>query len=378
MVWLFVLVLLLIPGRTAWAQPADEISQDILARERRLGQALQANDRPTMEALLAPEYVLRGFPDVPRDRWIANAIDLCWGKTFELTDFDTRRDGDTIIASFIFTFDQDPVTCKPAVLRSLITDVWARAGGEWRLLLRHTSAATRPDSPDSLGQQFAAVPEPPPVWQLDSELSFVATGGNTDTQTLGTAGDLRHRQGRWNSTARGSFVRSTAGGIESARALLLEVRPGRELTPRLTLFGRTGFRRDLFAGIESRLAYGAGLAYRVIDNRRQELQVEGGGGYDRERRLGAAELRFGTVQGRLNYRWRVSPSLTVDNAAAVAADPQDAGNWRGSNKASATVSVSRMLSLKLSHALEYLNEPVPGFRQIDTITSVGLVVTLRR
>ena len=44
------------------------------------------------------------------------------------------------------------LTCMPAVLRSLITDVWARVGGEWRLLLRHTSAATRPDSPDRLRQ----------------------------------------------------------------------------------------------------------------------------------------------------------------------------------------------------------------------------------
>jgi len=107
----------------------------VLVREQTLTAALQADDRSTLEAVLDRAFVLRGYPDVPREVWIKNAIDLCWGRTFQLDDFAVRRDGDLAIASFVLTFDQDPVTCQPATLRSLLTDVWARDGGEWRLLV---------------------------------------------------------------------------------------------------------------------------------------------------------------------------------------------------------------------------------------------------
>lgn len=370
------LALFLLSAAAAAAQPAD-LAPPILEREQRLAQALQANDRPALEAILAPDYVLRGYPDIPRERWIANAIDLCWGKTFELSEFAAKQDGETIVASFIFTFDQDPATCQPAVLRSLITDVWTRReDGEWRLALRHSSAATRPG--ESVAQQFATVPEPPPVWQIASELSFVATGGNTDTQTIGTTTNLQHDQGPWETTARGAFVRSSAGGVESARSLLLEARPGYDVTPRLTFFGRTGFRRDLFAGIDARWAFGLGLAYEVLTGPAHTLRVEGGAGYDREKRISAPVLRNASAQTRAAYRWRFSPLFSVDVEGSASADPVDAANWRGSNKASATVAINRALSLKVSHSLEYVNEPVPGFRQTDTLTSIGLVIDFRR
>lgn len=68
----------------------------------------------------------------------------------------------------------------------------------------------------------------------------------------------------------------------------------------------------------------------------------------------------------------------LGDEAGVSIDLNNAGNWRGSNKASLTVAMTRVLSVKLSHTLEFVNEPVPGFRKLDTITSAGLVVNLER
>jgi putative salt-induced outer membrane protein YdiY len=370
------LLSILVAAQTAMAQPPD-VETQILDSEALLASALQTDDRSTLERLLDPAFVLRGYPDVSREIWIRNAIDLCWGQTYSLDDFSVRRDGSLAIAGFVMTFDQDPVTCQPALLRSLITDVWTLDAGEWRLLVRHSSGATT-EGASSIPQQFATVPEPPPVWQVDGELSLVATSGNSETQTVGTTADVKHEQGGWSSTGRTAFVRTSARGIEQARSLLLEARPGRQLTPRLTLFGRAGFRRDRFAGIDSRIAFGTGLAFEILDTPTRQLTVEGGAGYDREKRIGAAELRFQTAQARVRLRWQLAPGVTLDEEAGSAADPGDAGNWRGANKASVSVAINSLLALKLSHALEYLNEPVPGFERLDTITSVGLVLALRR
>lgn len=355
-----------------------DVAMEVLAQERRLAQAFQQRDRVVLERLLAQDYVLRGFPDVPRRQWITNAINLCWGKTFDISRFDAQPEGDRVVASFVFTFDQDPMTCRSVTMRSLITDIWVNVDGEWRLKLRHASGVAAPNSPEAVRLQFALVPPPPPVWQLESEFSFVATNGNSSTQTIGTTADLRHKKGPWDTTARGAFVRSTADGLESARSMLLDLRPGRVIAPGVTAFARSSFRRDLFAGIERRIALSAGIAQLLVQHPRHNLQFEGALGYEREGRVAVPELRFASAQGRLTYRWRVTPTVNTSTETTITGDLERAGNWRASNKASATFTVSRALSLKLSHQLEYLHEPVPGFMRLDTITSVGLVVTIRR
>ena len=360
-----------------WAQ-VPSVGEQLREREHALATALQANDRTSLEAILDTDFILRGTPDVSREEWIARAIAYCWGQTFILDEFTARDESGSPVASFVMTFDQDPITCEPATVRSLITDIWVRRGSEWRLLVRHSSGVTEGGRVASLQQQFAVVPARDPVWQLESELSFVATSGNTDTQTIGTASDLVHRTERWQTTARASFVRSIADGLESARALLFEARPGRKLTPRLTVFARGGFRRDRFAGLDQRVSMGSGLAYNLLDRPDRTLQIEGGVGFDRERRVNAPQLSFVTAQARGLFRWRIAPTILLTDEPAASTDVENPGNSRGSNKASLTVSLNRTLSLKLSHGLEYLNEPVPGFRKLDTVTSVGLVITVER
>ena len=84
----------------------------------------------------------RGAPDVPRATWIANALSMCWGDRYEISDFAlVRNDADTIVASLVLTTAMDPVSCAPATVRSLVTDVWVRQDGRLRLALRHSGAA---------------------------------------------------------------------------------------------------------------------------------------------------------------------------------------------------------------------------------------------
>jgi putative salt-induced outer membrane protein len=360
------------------ARQPDPVENEVLELEHSIARALADRDRAALDALLASEFVLRGRPNLTRETWLSNAVTFCWGRTYELSDFMSRRDGGTMIVTFVLTFSQDPLTCQRATLRSLVTDVWVRESDRWQLLIRHASGTGLPTDPSGVRAQFTTVPGPPPVWQIDAELSFVSTSGNTDTQTVGTTSELRHQKGSWNTTARGVLVRSTASGVESARSTFLELRPGHRVSPRLTVFGRVGFRRDRFAGITARLNFNTGLAYHILQDRRRDLQAEVALGYDRERRVASPEVQFAAAQTRLTYVQRFSPTLSFTDEGAVVAAVDDVDNWRGSNKASIIVGMSRSLSLKLSHQLEFVNQPVPGFGRLDTITSAGLVVTLRR
>lgn len=83
--------------------------------------------------------MLRGAPDVGRETWIRNAVAMCWGSQYEISDFAVRgHAGDTAIVSLVLTTYEDPATCEPAIIRSLLTDVWIRQPNGWRLVLRHS------------------------------------------------------------------------------------------------------------------------------------------------------------------------------------------------------------------------------------------------
>src|SRR5436190_15308045 len=118
------------------AVPSDD--PDIVALEQRLFRAIEERNRLALEDLLSDDYVLRGNPDVSRAGWLDDAVTLCWGPRWDLQDLTIQEHGDIQIASFILNFYRDPLTCRNATLRSLITDVWERRDGRWRLVVRHS------------------------------------------------------------------------------------------------------------------------------------------------------------------------------------------------------------------------------------------------
>lgn len=342
---------------------------ELRAAEEQLATALIEDDTAAFERLLAEGFVLRGAPDVDRATWMKNAVDLCWGERFEIADLSvTSLTTDTAVVSLVMTTMADPVTCEPAVVRSLLTDVWVRRPGGWRLSLRHSGPAG-----DSVSAQFAQSDPPPPLWERAAELSLVATGGNTDTRTLGVGGSVTWRPGDWVTRARTTYVRSATAGMDTAESLTADLRQSRNLTPRLDVRAGAVYLVDRFAGIDRRITVDGGLGWVAIDAKPHSLKLDAGAGVTNELRLDGTELTFpvGTIDGL--YRWQLSRTSELTEQAVYSADLSDAGNWRLRNVVNVTVALSRLLSFKVSHELRRNNRPVVGFGTTDTVLSVALV-----
>jgi putative salt-induced outer membrane protein YdiY len=351
-------------------------AEDVRRLESRLVEALHARDRDGLDALLSADNVLRGAPDIERETWLRNAVALCWGDRSDVDGFRAIRHGDVVIASFDLTFYVDPGTCRPAVLRSLVTDVWVRENGEWKLKVRHAGAP--PASPDDIAAQYGAVPEPPPTWEATGEFSAVATGGNTSTRTLGLNARVTHRSGRHQTAINTRFLTSQVDDITSARALMVEGRHGLDVTRRFQVFGDASHARDRFAGIDDRVAAGAGGAYTLSAPARQTFTLEGGLGWTLERRLRLATQQYATATGALHYQWTIRPGTDLRDDVTAHADLESARNWRTSNTMALTVTLTRVLSLRASHAIEYRHTPVVGFGRADMRTAIALVFSIAR
>jgi putative salt-induced outer membrane protein len=362
---LIVAALLLLPVMAVAQDPEAELR----AAEEQLAAALTKKDRDAFERMLAPEFVLRGAPDVDRDTWIRNALGMCWGETYEITDFAVRgRTVDMAIVSLVLTTEVDPVTCEPAIIRSLLTDVWALQPDGWRLALRHSGPVG-----STIAAQFARTDPPPPRWERTAELSLVATGGNTDTQTLGAGGSIVYRPGDWVTRARVAYVRSATEGIDTAESLRADLRQSREFSPRMDIYARVAYLADRFAGLDHRTTVDAGVGWVVLDEAPHSLKLDAGAGFAREARLTEPDATFAIGTGSAMYRLRLNRTSDFTEQLRLTADLGDAGTWRLDNAAALTVTMTRVFSLRVAHELKRNNRPVAGFRATDTMLAAALV-----
>jgi putative salt-induced outer membrane protein len=365
------LTLMVEPGRDA-VQIADEL-EFFHERETALFQAIHDRDRDALDALLAPEYVLRGSPDVPREEWLKNAVAMCWGRA-AIADFHVRRHEATAVVSFVLTFDQDPATCQPALLRSLITDVWHERDGRWQLAVRHSGP---PGDGRGIAAQFSVVPRVPPVFEAKAELSMVSTGGNTSTRTIGAAADAIHRGRRTTTSGRIAFVRSVTDDLENARSLIATARQGWQLSSRTEGFARGEYLRDLFAGVEHRATGEGGVSFSP-SAAPHALRIDVGIGGTTETRIAADDRRFAGASATVAYRWTPAPVSELVAESSVTADLQRGENWRSANSVSLLVVMNRIISARVAYTLRYLNDPVPGFRRTDTTASMAIVLSYAR
>jgi putative salt-induced outer membrane protein len=214
---------------------------------------------------------------------------------------------------------------------------------------------------------------PPPVWSGKAEASFVSTTGNTDVQTIGAGFELDYKKDVWDGLAKGTFVQGKTDGTTTARTIAGELRGGRHLSPRFELFVEGDYFKNEFAGIDRRLSGVGGGAYSVVKTPAQELKLQAGVGYTKEDRLTGGDKSFANGQAGLLYKIKLSSTTDLSEEFAYVESFKDSSDWRIANTFSISVAINKVFSLKASHNLAYLNEPVPGFGKTDTITTVALV-----
>jgi putative salt-induced outer membrane protein YdiY len=225
------------------------------------------------------------------------------------------------------------------------------------------------------GIGFAQQPPPPKPREAKAEFALVSTSGNASAQSIGAAAQVIFRPPRWELDAQTTFVRNEAEDVVSAKSFAARGRAGRVITPRLQAFGQHGYLRDLFSGIVHRNLTEGGLSYLVLQAGRNTLYADAGLGYLKERRTIGSSLSTPTAGTGARYKLRFSETSDLTDELSMSFDLADDGTWRLQHAIALTARVAAPLSLKLSNLLRYVDEPVAGFDDTDTITSAALVLS---
>lgn len=219
--------------------------------------------------------------------------------------------------------------------------------------------------------------EPPqPTWSGKIEFSFVSASGNSSARTLGAAGELDYHPDGWQITSRESFIRSTSDALVTAQSISSESRVSHHIAPRVDGYGQLDFLANRFAGIDSRVATDGGLAWDLLTNPHgQTLQVTAGLGYSHENNLDDGTKAFATGNTGVQYVWHLSKTATISEDGLFTASLVSRPDWRARNTLAVSAALNSIFSLKLSHRIDFVNEPVPGFRKTDQLTSAAIVAS---
>ena len=225
-----------------------------------------------------------------------------------------------------------------------------------------------------------AVARARPVTKVDpvkgkAELSYVSTGGTTSTQTIGTGGEVILSTGPWRLESRGSYLRTRTDDIVRARRITGQVKSARKVGDRAELFARGTYLRNTFAGIDHSMDGAAGVTALLIQSQPQRLSIDSGFGYIGEDRTRGRGRYLGTFDMGVRHHWEFSRRNRISNDASLKTDVERTSDWRVSHVAALQAALNAVLALKLSHEVNYRNEPVPGFTRADTVAAASIVAT---
>jgi putative salt-induced outer membrane protein len=213
-------------------------------------------------------------------------------------------------------------------------------------------------------------------WSDEAEVSYVDTGGNTETTSLSAKNLLKYTfsekiEGAWKLAA----LYAETDGEKTAESYSSELRANYLFTKRLYVAGIVGWEKDEFAGIDNRYYIGPAVGYKFLTGPKHFLLGETGIDYVKEEYTDNTDNDFarGRVYGE--YEYAFSEKTKFKETLEYLHDFDDSDNYNINSETSLISSLSDVLSLKTSYEIKYDNKPVPAtLDDTDTLLSVTLVI----
>lgn len=223
---------------------------------------------------------------------------------------------------------------------------------------------------------------------VDTELGLVETSGNTNVTTFILNNTLmvlpsNRLEGTWNL----DLLYSETDGEKKGQKYATDLRLDFKFTPRTYSFGLVSWLRDKFAGLDSRLIFGAGAGFKLLAGSKHTLLFEGGLNYTLEKFtdkyltmkfLPGTETENDYLGGRTfsEYGYSITEKNKFTAWIEYLPDFEDDDNYNINGEAALISALNGFLSLKTSYLIKYNNKPPTGATDTDKILSLNLVVNM--
>jgi putative salt-induced outer membrane protein len=216
-------------------------------------------------------------------------------------------------------------------------------------------------------------PPPPPLWTGSLGFSYLATSGNSDSQTVGLTTSWKRQPTPWGVELQAIAARAENEGEETAERFYGAVRGKRAMGGRLELFTGLSYERDAFAGFDSRVVGEAGGLWKAWLGPQHLLDFDLGLTWTREEPTTGSSLDYPGALAGVAYTWVISPTASFRERLVLLPNLDDSDDWRLRSETSLDAALASAWALRLGFLATRDNRPTPGFEKDDTATSISVV-----
>ncbi len=216
-----------------------------------------------------------------------------------------------------------------------------------------------------------------PEWKTHVELSYVATSGNTKTQTFAVKAETK-REGEINRYLIKAYgLYSKSNDQETANQWLLNGRWEKILTKKMFAFVDATYLADKFSGYDYRLSLGPGVGYDFIKSEKHDLK-----GlfsvlyfYDKFSEGTESSDSYAAGKGEINYRWQIRENLKFKEDANFIISFNDTDKYFLNSETGIETKINNNISLGVSYKIAYQNQlPAPDVKHTDTTFLTSLII----
>jgi putative salt-induced outer membrane protein len=215
--------------------------------------------------------------------------------------------------------------------------------------------------------------EPPP--KLTLGLAYVATSGNSDSSTGGLDVTYKDAFDAWGLELAGGYLRAEQDGDLTAERLFAGVRGTRSISERWQAFAGASYLKDKFAGLDPRYVVEAGATYTMLLGVPHELSFDLGAAWNSDELVDGTSDSYVSGLAALRYAWTISDTAKLTERLAFFPSLEDTDDFRIESDLAIQAAVAKHVALKFGYNVRYDNQPVPGFSETDTVTSISLVLS---
>ena len=207
-------------------------------------------------------------------------------------------------------------------------------------------------------------------WHSSVELGFVATGGNTETETLNIKANTRTDRQQWRHKFGVSVLKASETNTTTAEKYSLNGKSDYKLEDPSYLFIAVNYEDDKFSGFDYQATESIGYGWRVIDDKTMQLDLEAGPGARQSRLNNGQTDNEGLLRLAASFDWQLSETSKFAEALSIEAGED---STISKSETSLTSQVNESLSMKLTLVLKHNSDVPPGVTNTDRETSATLV-----
>ena len=203
------------------------------------------------------------------------------------------------------------------------------------------------------------------------ELSYVQTSGNSNTSTFSTKVEASSAlSDKSNFRGKGNILYSENDNDSSANKYDIELDYNYMLSEKIYSYFGVNYLKDQFSDYDYRLNAGPGLGYKLLDDKEQTIDLQGGLDYALDQYSDGIKDEYVASRAEVNYRYKINENLKFKQMFNYLVSLEDNNKYFMASDTSLGVKMTDNLSLGVSYRIDYVNQTSKEHADRKLLTSL--------